>query len=88
MPLFKASGARRGETQLENSILNLEHGKHLRRKVQRSVIVSNVVICHALIPHSDNVLLGTVDGAIFTFDQVQQPMSVKSRVLELTSGGE
>ena len=59
-----------GETQLENSILALEHGKHLRRKVARTVIVPNVVICHALVPLSDSVLLGTVDGAIFTFDQV------------------
>jgi hypothetical protein len=67
----QAGGARRGETQLENSILALEHGKHLRRKVARTVIVSNVVICHALVPLSDSVLLGTVDGAIFTFDQVE-----------------
>ena len=59
-----------GETQLENSILALEHGKHLRRRVARTVIVPNVVICHALVPLSDSVLLGTVDGAIFTFDQV------------------
>ena len=67
----QAGGARRGETQLENSILALEHGKHLRRKVTRTVTISNVVICHAIVPQSDNVLLGTVDGAIFTFDQVR-----------------
>ena len=35
------------------------------------MIVPNVVICHALVPLSDSVLLGTVDGAIFTFDQVE-----------------
>jgi len=63
--------AKRGETQLENTILTVEHEKHIRKKVSRSVLISNVIICHALIPHSDNVLLGSIDGSIFTFDQVE-----------------
>jgi len=63
--------ARRGETQLENTILALEHEKHIRKRVSRSVSVSNCIICHAIIPHSDNVLLGSIDGTIFTFDQVE-----------------
>ena len=33
--------------------------------------VSNCITCHALVPHSDNVLLATVDGTIFTLDQAE-----------------
>ena len=33
--------------------------------------MNNCVVCHALIPQSDNVLLGTIDGTIITFDQVR-----------------
>ena len=36
----------------------------------RTVTVSNCIVCHALVPNSDNVLLATIDGSIFTFDQV------------------
>jgi len=63
--------AKRGETQLENTILAVEHEKHIRKRVSRSVSVSNCIICHALIPNSDNVLLGSIDGTIFTFDQIE-----------------
>jgi hypothetical protein len=82
--------AKRGETQLENTILAVEHEKHIRKRVSRycktfnkilqtiiggfmifrSVSISNCIICHALVPNSDNVLLGSIDGTIFTFDQV------------------
>ena len=37
----------------------------------RWVKVNNCVVCHALIPQSDNVLLATIDGTIITFDQVE-----------------
>ena len=39
----------------------------------RWVKVNNCVVCHALIPQSDNVLLATIDGTIITFDQVRDP---------------
>ena len=68
---------RRGESELENTILSVESGgegstenRQIRRRASRSLTISNSVVCHALIPNSDNVLLATADGSIFTFDQV------------------
>jgi WD40 repeat protein len=64
-------GAKRGETQLENTILAVEHQKHIRKRVSRCVSLSGCITCHALVPNSDNVLLGSSDGTIFTFDQIE-----------------
>ena len=36
----------------------------------RTVTLSNLVICHCLVPNSDSVILGTMDGTILSFDQV------------------
>ncbi len=36
----------------------------------RTVPVSNLVICHCLVPNSDSVILATMDGTILSFDQV------------------
>ena len=47
--------------------------------MSRSVIVSNCVVCHALIPNSDNALLATIDGTIFTFDQVENKVDNQVR---------
>ena len=51
-------------------MLGVEHDKHIRRKISRSLSVSNHIVCHALIPNTDIVILGSVDGTIFIFDQV------------------
>ena len=64
------SSAESAESRHKNSQENTEN-KVIRRRASRSLAVSNTVVCHALIPNSDNVLLATADGTIFTFDQVR-----------------
>ena len=41
--------------------------------------MGNCVVCHALVPNSDNVLLATIDGTIFTFDQVENKVDNQVR---------
>ena len=41
--------------------------------------MSNCVVCFALVPNSDNVLLATIDGTIFTFDQVENKVDNQVR---------
>ena len=64
------NSAESAESRHKNSQENTEN-KVIRRRASRSLAVSNTVVCHALIPNSDNVLLATADGTIFTFDQVR-----------------
>ena len=72
--------ARRGETELENTILTVsDQDKLIRRKVSRSVVVSNCIVCHATVPNSDNVILAAMDGTIFTFDQVENKVDNQVR---------